>query len=124
MPTRAGGGTLDRCVGADGDGINVGKGVGGGRGIDVARAGPASTPRAAPASIDANAPATFGGGSSSKSKEKPAVVASATPARKPTRLVQGQVYSYIKDGVRHYTSKRPKGVEEIGRASCRERVCQ
>ena len=26
------------------------------------------------------------------------------------RLVQGQVYSYIKDGVRHYTSKAPRGV--------------
>ncbi len=26
------------------------------------------------------------------------------------RRVQGQVYSYIKDGVRHYTSTRPKGV--------------
>src|SRR3546814_4637761 len=58
-------------------------------------------------SVNANAPATFGSESSSKKE----VVASATPARKPTRLVQGQVYSYIKDGVRHYTSKRPKGVE-------------
>jgi soluble lytic murein transglycosylase-like protein len=26
------------------------------------------------------------------------------------RLVQGQVYSYIKDGVRHYTSRPPTGV--------------
>ena len=34
-----------------------------------------------------------------------AAVHPATP-----RLVQGQVYSYIKDGVRHYTSKPPKGV--------------
>src|SRR3546814_2444798 len=58
-------------------------------------------------SVNANAPATFGSESSSKKE----VVAFATPARKPTRLVQGQVYSYIKDGVRHYTSKRPKGVE-------------
>src|SRR3546814_1523792 len=58
-------------------------------------------------SVNANAPATFGSESSSKKE----VAASATPARKPTRLVQGQVYSYIKDGVRHYTSKRPKGVE-------------
>jgi soluble lytic murein transglycosylase-like protein len=31
------------------------------------------------------------------------------PYRAP-RLVQGQVYSYIQDGVRHYTSKPPKGV--------------
>ena len=37
----------------------------------------------------------------------------AAPAQKPyqaPRLVQGQVYSYIKDGVRHYTSKPPRGV--------------
>ena len=37
----------------------------------------------------------------------------AAPAQKPyqaPRLVQGQVYSYIKDGVRHYTSKAPRGV--------------
>ncbi|MDR0183190.1 lytic transglycosylase domain-containing protein [Lysobacter arvi] len=26
------------------------------------------------------------------------------------RVVQGQVYSYIKDGVRHYTSRKPKNV--------------
>jgi soluble lytic murein transglycosylase-like protein len=31
------------------------------------------------------------------------------PYRAP-RLVQGQVYSYIKDGVRHYSSKPPRGV--------------
>ncbi len=41
----------------------------------------------------------------------PATSASSIPASTPTRrLVQGQVYSYIKDGVRHYTSKPPKGV--------------
>jgi soluble lytic murein transglycosylase-like protein len=42
----------------------------------------------------------------------PAVVSASTPApaRADTRrLVQGQVYSYIKDGVRHYTSKPPAG---------------
>lgn len=32
------------------------------------------------------------------------------PQSAPTRLVQGQVYSFIQDGVRHYTSKRPKGL--------------
>lgn len=59
-----------------------------------------------PASINAGAPATFMG---------PAPTA-ATPAAPPKRgyqaprLVQGQIYSYIKDGVRHYSSKRPRGV--------------
>jgi soluble lytic murein transglycosylase-like protein len=34
----------------------------------------------------------------------------ATPRQGTTRRVEGQVYSYIKDGVRHYTSKPPRGV--------------
>ena len=34
----------------------------------------------------------------------------ATPRQGTTRRVEGQVYSYIKDGVRHYTSRPPKGV--------------
>jgi soluble lytic murein transglycosylase-like protein len=36
----------------------------------------------------------------------------SVPATKPyqaPRLVQGQVYSYIKDGVRHYSSRKPSG---------------
>ena len=36
--------------------------------------------------------------------------APAMPRQGATRRVEGQVYSYIKDGVRHYTSKQPKGV--------------
>ena len=39
----------------------------------------------------------------------PAPVAPA-PSYAAPRLVQGQVYSYIQDGVRHYTSKPPRGV--------------
>src|SRR3546814_6688295 len=100
-------GTLYRCDGADGARSYVSKRVAGAKCVVVARSSPAPKRRSTPASVNANAPATFGSESSSKKE----VVASATPARKPTRLVQGQVYSYIKDGVRHYTSKRPKGVE-------------
>ncbi|MGI8560027.1 MAG: lytic transglycosylase domain-containing protein [Luteimonas sp.] len=49
-----------------------------------------------PATLDANAPAT--------------IVSAPAPARANTpRVVRGQVYSYIQDGVRHYTSKPPKG---------------
>src|SRR5690606_18897030 len=33
----------------------------------------------------------------------------AAPAAGSRRLVQGQVYSYVKDGVRHYTSRKPAG---------------
>ncbi|WP_281779518.1 lytic transglycosylase domain-containing protein [Lysobacter auxotrophicus] len=33
-----------------------------------------------------------------------------TPSTSAPRVVQGQVYSYIKDGVRHYTSRKPQNV--------------
>ncbi|MDH5823847.1 lytic transglycosylase domain-containing protein [Luteimonas sp. RD2P54] len=61
-----------------------------------------------PATLDANAPATFmGQGAAATTPTR----APATPAARPrTRHVQGQVYSYIKDGVRHYTSRAPRGV--------------
>jgi soluble lytic murein transglycosylase-like protein len=77
----------------------------------VAATTPASSV-AAPAIGSATPPATVAGSpavvpvATAVSTPTP-VVAPATPTR---RLVQGQVYSYIKDGVRHYTSKPPKGV--------------
>lgn len=108
LATPAAAGTLYRCDGADGARSYVSKRVAGAKCVVVARSSPASQSRSTPASANTGAPATSGSGSSSPKEQ---VVASATPARKPTRLVQGQVYSYIKDGVRHYTSKRPKGVE-------------
>jgi soluble lytic murein transglycosylase-like protein len=40
----------------------------------------------------------------------PPVAMPAIPRQGTTRRVEGQVYSYIKDGVRNYTSKQPKGV--------------
>lgn len=87
----------------------------------------------APASVNNNPPATYSGAAAMMTAAglKPAAPAAATaadaanaiapvtpppapaaaaPQAAPTRLVQGQVYSYIKDGVRHYTSKRPKGL--------------
>lgn len=59
-----------------------------------------NTVAGSPATLDANAPAT--------------IISAPAPAPTPSRpsaprLVQGQVYSYIKDGVRHYTSKPPSG---------------
>ncbi len=42
--------------------------------------------------------------------EAPPVAMTAIPRQGTTRRVEGQVYSYIKDGVRNYTSKQPKGV--------------
>ena len=62
-----------------------------------------------PASIHDNPPATFMGASTpAVAPVAAAPVASAQPAASGSRrLVQGQVYSYIKDGVRHYTSRPP-----------------
>ena len=73
----------------------------------VATAPVAATPAAA-----AQAPATV----------VPASAATSAPAPAPprpaiTRRVEGQVYSYIKDGVRHYTSKPPRG--DVGATAMR-----
>jgi soluble lytic murein transglycosylase-like protein len=65
----------------------------------VATAPVAATPAAA-----AQAPATVVPASATTSAPAPAPPRPAT-----TRRVEGQVYSYIKDGVRHYTSKPPRG---------------
>ena len=60
-----------------------------------------STPETSSASVSAIAPAA-------------AVPVKAKPASGNTRrVVSGQVYSYIKDGVRHYTSSRPKGAGAV-----------
>jgi soluble lytic murein transglycosylase-like protein len=63
-----------------------------------------------PASFVAGSPA-----SGSLPPSAPAADAVSAPlpvatASAPTRLVQGQIYSYMQDGVRHYSSKRPQGV--------------
>lgn len=73
-----------------------------------------------PVSISANAPATFmgtGQGAAPATATAPAPAPASAPAPRapakaaasPRRLVQGQVYSYVKDGVRHYTSRKPGG---------------
>lgn len=129
-------GTVYRCETADGGRSYVSKRVAGGKCTAVSSYKPSrrqlpavsmSTPAAvgaatpannvtgSPASIDDGAPATF--------MDQPAslvaapattlvapVAAPASSGSRAPRLVQGQVYSYIKDGVRHYSSKRPKGV--------------
>jgi soluble lytic murein transglycosylase-like protein len=46
----------------------------------------------------------------SMSVPAPAAAAPATRPYQAPRLVRGQIYSYIQDGVRHYTSKAPRGL--------------
>lgn len=97
------------------------------------KASPAAGSATAPAAVSgspASIAAAPGGGatapvrSDSPSASAATPVALAAPVTKappagsppsrtggaPRRLVQGQVYSYIKDGVRHYSSRPPKGV--------------
>ena len=68
-----------------------------------------------PVSLNANAPATFMGGSGASTSSADAAPVTITAPSAPAtgssqrRLVQGEVYSYVQDGVRHYTSRRPKG---------------
>jgi soluble lytic murein transglycosylase-like protein len=123
MPAFAG--NLYRCDGADGARSYVSKKVPGAKCTVISYSSKASAPIAAPATAAVGSASTKGTVSGSpisatvadKPLENTAIALPASappaPAQKPyqaPRLVQGQVYSYIKDGVRHYTSKPPKGV--------------
>lgn len=118
-------GTVYRCEAADGSRSYVSKRVPGASCTAVGRYTPG---RSKPAPVQA--PEATAAGSVTPSNlvagspaagSAPEPAASATPAvaaSKPragqSRLVQGQVYSYVQDGVRHYTSKRPKGLANAG----------
>ncbi|KLD71324.1 lytic transglycosylase domain-containing protein [Xanthomonas pisi] len=80
------------------------------------------------ASIDSGAPATIisppprrAAGTAVAAPTLPvaeratSIMPAAAPAAavNPRRVVSGQVYSYMKDGVRHYTSARPRQVASI-----------
>ena len=133
-------GTIYRCDGDDGSRSYVSKKVKGAKCVAVSsyRSGaakPASKPASwlpaagsaspagkvagSPATIHNNPPATFMGGAGStatpaSAAPAPVAVASVAPAaRNSRRLQQGQVYSYVKDGVRHYTSSRPRGGTQV-----------
>nr|WP_255691952.1 lytic transglycosylase domain-containing protein [Luteimonas sp. XNQY3] len=136
------GSTLYRCDSGDGIPQYVSKRVSGAscRVVSSAPAAPrsggtrasrpvaaASTPATAPANVDSGAPATFMGGTSSPApasttaSSRPVATPTAAPTPAPRaqpgghqrRLQQGQVYSYVKDGVRHYSSSRPTGGAQV-----------
>ncbi|MCR8715741.1 lytic transglycosylase domain-containing protein [Stenotrophomonas indicatrix] len=123
-------GTLYKCIGADGVTSYVSKRVAGAqcstisytRSAGRAARAPVATPvpaPAAPAAVVASAernPVAVAAAVAS-----PAVAATLTPAARSTpasprggRMVSGQVYSYMQDGVRHYTSARPTQVANLG----------
>lgn len=125
------GGTIYRCDTGDGVASYVSKRIKGASCSVATRyspsrpsrpSQPSTTPGAAgaakastavegsPASINANAPATFmGAGSPAVAPAKADAPPAPSQGTASRRLVQGQVYSYIKDGVRHYTSRKPSG---------------
>jgi soluble lytic murein transglycosylase-like protein len=122
LPASAG--TLYKCTGADGVPNYVSKRVSGASCEVISRytpdrsrpaqvttvSRPATPPPAAPALGAAVTPAL----SDSASAVVPAAAPAATaPTTGPRRVVSGQVYSYIKDGVRHYTSARPRGGTQV-----------
>ncbi|WP_369969132.1 lytic transglycosylase domain-containing protein [Stenotrophomonas rhizophila] len=127
-------GTLYKCVGADNIPSYVSKRVSGAscsvvssyrpdrgaarRYVPPAPAAPAvvATPAPSPAAADR---ASTGTAVTASAPAQPATVLSApaAPAARPNkagRVVNGQVYSYMKDGVRHYTSARPTQLASLG----------
>lgn len=78
--------------------------------VSATTARSASEAPAVAGSISATPPASPPATPQGTVTEAPAVAMTAIPRQGTTRRVEGQVYSYIKDGVRNYTSKQPKGV--------------
>ena len=119
MPAWAG--TVYRCESPDGGRAYASKKVKGAVCVvagqytgNERRAQPAvtssSTGTATPASPVAGSPALI---EASTSEPAAADAPQVSPAGNGKRLVRGQVYSYIKDGVRVYTSKPPRGVAGV-----------
>jgi soluble lytic murein transglycosylase-like protein len=129
----AGAGTLYKCTGADGVPSYVSKRVSGASCQVISRYTPdnrasvSKTTGTSSVSVPATKASSQAGAASgamattAESVSTGAIVpasAIAAPAPKTKsgntrRVVSGQVYSYIKDGVRHYTSARPKGMGSV-----------
>lgn len=124
LPASAG--TLYKCVGSDGVPNYVSKRVSGASCSVVSSYRPTRDvpryvpPTPAPVAAPAAAPASQANDSSTAVAAQAAPTAvSPTPMPAPAagraqRVISGQVYSYMKDGVRHYTSSRPTQVANIG----------
>jgi len=127
LPASAG--TLYKCTGADGIPSYVSKRVGGAACEVVSRYTPSrgntsqvssvSRPTGASALSTPSAPAVGAMGIAAESSTASAIVPASIAAPAATqpsgtrRVVSGQVYSYVKDGVRHYTSAKPQGGVEV-----------
>ncbi|WDS36020.1 transglycosylase SLT domain-containing protein [Pseudoxanthomonas sp.] len=114
LPASAG--TLYKCVAADGVTAYVSKRVAGSTCTVVSQYTPQASrhvalPVVAPAV--ASAPTVVPAEKAPSATIAPAVVPTSRPATAsaPRRVVSGQVYSFVKDGVRNYTSVRPRGTD-------------
>jgi soluble lytic murein transglycosylase-like protein len=124
-------GTVYRCEAADGSRSYVSKRVPGatckpvGRYADTGAKPATPAPKTAavgsvtPSSVVEGSPASGSAAAPAASAAAPEAstvpVVKGPPVRSAgTRLVQGEVYAYVQDGVRHYTSKRPKGLANAG----------
>lgn len=124
-------GTLYKCLGADGVTSYVSKRVAGaqcstisytrsaGRAVRAPIVSSAPTPVHVPAAVVASAErnpvAVAASAASPAVAPAPAPAAASTPASpRGGKMVSGQVYSYMQDGVRHYTSARPTQVANLG----------
>ena len=113
-------GTVYRCDGADGTPTYGSKRVKGARCTVISRytpSSPAARTAPPPVSVTVTPPPPVAPAPAAMVPLAAAPAAVALPPSPPparaantTRRVQGQVYSYIKDGVRNYTSKPPRGV--------------
>ena len=109
-------GTVYRCDSPDGNRTYASKRVPGAKCSAItsfAASPPSARPAPAPAvampapAPVANVPVSLPQAGAAESLPAAAI---APPRVGTTRRVEGQVYSFIKDGVRHYQSKPPKGV--------------
>ena len=114
-----GAGTLYKCTGADGVPAYVSKRVAGARCESVMqyRPGPSTRSAVPAAPVSQSAVSTAvpsvanagGDGAVTPSPQKDQSVPAPSTGGSTPRTVRGQVYSYMKDGVRHYSSQRPAG---------------
>ena len=113
-------GTLYKCLGADGVSNYVSKRIHGASCSVVGSYRPSSATSRPAERRPTSAVATTTPAPAAAPPAAATSTASAAPARstagpsRAQRVVSGQVYTYMKDGVRHYTSARPAQVASLG----------
>ena len=121
-------GTLYKCIGSDGVPNYVSKRVGGASCSVVSSYRPSrESPRRQPSLPSMPVPSQAVSLPKAEADTSTAIAATVAPAAlapaaapvqpaagRAQRVVSGQVYSYMKDGVRHYTSTRPTQVANVG----------